>query len=133
MRFIVGLFFILAAVGLVSFASPLSFYLKPKQERLVKLWQQDIAKLQSNAEFSQAFSNLSGIEIYFTEPEVADEFENFPTPFSTQAGGTYLLKVSITRWIEPRHYGFVVQHELFDQNDNKVFEFGRTYRIGFIL
>ncbi len=134
MRFLSGLLLILAASGILLFISPLKYYMSPKQDRLYTLWQQDLSKLNKDSKFSKVFNNLSKVEIHFTDPQVAEEFSNFKTPFhSNSQGQGYILKISITRWIEEKEYGFVVQHELFDQQNDKMYEFGRTYKVGLIF
>jgi hypothetical protein len=35
--------------------------------------------------------------------------------------------------MEAKEYGFVIQHELFDQSEDKIYEFGRTYKVGLIF
>lgn len=132
-RFISGLLFLLAAGFLFFIQSPIGFYLKPKQERLYVLWQKDMDHLANNKEFQNMLNQLGKVEIQFTDPQVATEFEEFQSPFKVTSGYPYTLKISVTRWIEKNEYGFVVQHELFDETDDKVYEFGRTYKVGYIL
>lgn len=106
----------------------------PKQDRLYQLWNDDFTKLRQDKKFGKVFSNLSKVEIHFTDPQVAEEFSEFQTPFKPKDPlNGLVLKISITRWIEAHEYGFVIQHELFDQEDDKVYEFGRTYKVGLIF
>lgn len=132
-RFITGFALILAAGILLYAQFPISFYFKPAQERLFIVWQKDFAKLSQDKKFAQAFNNIAKIEVNFTDPQVAEEFDKFRTPFKTGKPGGYILKIGITRWIEKGEYGFVVQHEIFDSSDDKLYEFGRTYKIGYIF
>lgn len=132
-RFISGFTLILAAGILIYVNFPIDFYMKPAQERLFIVWQRDFAKLSQDKKFAKTFSQLSKIEINFTDPQVAEEFDNFKTPFKVGKSPGYVLKISITRWIEKGEYGFIVQHEIFDEADDKLYEFGRTYKIGLIL
>ncbi len=133
LRFLAGFCLILASGVLVYLASPLPFYLLPKQDRLYSLWQKDFSSLAKNAEFKEMLSQLAKVEIHFNDPQVADEFGDFKSPFRTSPQGLYTLKINITRWIEPKTYGFIIEHELFDSTDDKVHEFGRTYRVGYIF
>ncbi len=123
----------MAAGGLLYSQYPLDYYLKPKQDRLLMHWQKDIAKLSENQKFSEVFKKVGKVEVHFTDPQVATEFEKFSTPFVPQEGQPLVLRISVTRWIEKKEYGFVVQHELFDETDDKVYEFGRTYKVGLIF
>lgn len=132
-RFIIGLALILSAFGLIYLKSPVGFYLKPKQERLYILWKKDFNELSKNPKFAKIFTQLGKVEVHFTDPQVATEFEQFNTPFIPNEGSPYILKISVTRWIEKTEYGFVVQHELFDQTEDKIYEFGRTYKVGYIF
>ena len=82
---------------------------------------------------SRVFSNLASVDIHFSDPQVAEEFADFATPFRATNPKGYILKISITRWIDKSEYGYVIQHELFDQDDDKLHEFGRTYKVGYIF
>jgi hypothetical protein len=132
-RFITGFSLILASLIIVYIASPIPYYLSPKQQRLYSLWQNDIARLSKDSNFSKLFANISTIDILFNDPEESEEFINFNTPFKSTNTNGYILKISITRWIESKHYGYVIEHEIFDKDDNKIYEFGRTYKIGLIF
>lgn len=132
-RFFAGLLMILSAGTLIYIKFPIGYYLQPKQERLYSSWKHDISELARDPEFSKALSRVGKVEIHFTDPEVAGEFEDFHPPIKSTPNQPYILKISITRWIEKTEYGFVIQHELFDESDNKFFELGRTYKIGLIL
>ena len=133
LRFLSGFLLVLAASILVFLKSPLPQYLKPKQDRLYQIWKKDFSKLSEDQKFSAIFNNLAKIEVHFTDPQVAEEFEKFQIPFTSKPGNSYTLKIGITRWIEKSEYGFVIQHELFDQTGDKVYELGRTYKVGIIL
>ncbi len=133
-RFFSGLFLITLAIVVVLGASPIRYYTTPKQERLYDLWKQDFKKLSQDPKFGKVFNNLSKVEVHFTDPQVAEEFSEFQTPFTESRGQQgFILKISITRWMEAKEYGFVIQHELFDQSEDKIYEFGRTYKVGLIF
>ena len=132
-RFLSGFILIVAAAALAYSQAPVGFYLQPKQDRLYKLWNAEIQKLSEDKKFAEVFENVGKIEVHFTDPEVASEFDRFNIPFKENPGKSFILRISVTRWIEQNEYGFLVQHELFDETDNKIYEFGRTYKIGYIL
>ena len=132
-RFFSGFVLIAAAAAIAHSQFPLIYYLQPKQDRLYKLWDADLKKLSEDKNFANVFENVGKIEVHFTDPQVATEFERFNIPFKKNEGKPYILRISVTRWIEKNEYGFLVQHELFDETDNKVYEFGRTYKVGLIL
>jgi hypothetical protein len=133
LKFFSGTLLIGAAFMIAYSQFPVGYYLTPKQERLYQIWKTDLDKLSNDPKFAKIFQNLSQVDVHFTDPQVATEFEEFRTPFSAAEGRAYILKISITRYIEKQEYGFVVQHELFDQNEDKIYEFGRTYKVGLIL
>lgn len=133
-RFLSGVLFITAALIFAYLSSPIPFYRLPKQTRLYNVWKEDLNKLSLQKDFKNVFNNISKIEVHFTDPQVAEEFTDFKTPIHKGAAPQgYTLKIGITRWIEKNNYGFVIQHELFDLNDDKIYEFGRTYKIGLIF
>ncbi len=132
-RFIFGLLLIAGACLLVFKSPQVQFYIKPKHQRLFVLWKKDIQKLYQDEEFKKAFKHIAKVEIHFTDPDVAEEFSDFKSPFKVGDPMGYVLKLNITRWIQKNQYGFVIQHEIFDQNEDKIYEFGRTYQVGFIF
>lgn len=132
-RFIVGFLLIASAFFLVSKSPKVQFYMNPPEQRLFLLWQKDIEKLYKDEKFKKAFKYIAKVEIHFTDPDVAEEFSNFKSPFKTGGSSGYILRVNVTRWIQKNQYGFVIQHDIFDQNEDKVYEFGRTYQVGFIF
>lgn len=121
------------AASLLIFMSPqVQFYRGSKSQRLYSLWDRDIEKLKSDKEFKKMFLNLNEVELTFTDPQVSNELDELKTPIKTTDGTSLKLKVAVIRWIDKNRYGYVLQHEVFDSNDDKIFEFGRTYKIGFI-
>ena len=118
---------------MLSRSPQVQFYLKPKHERLLILWKKDIGKLYKDKNSRKIFESLARVDVHFTDPQVADEFSEFKAPFKTSDSSGYILKLNITRWIHKNRYGFVIDHEIFDQSDDKVYEFGRTYHVGFIF
>ncbi len=132
-RFLLGFLLIAAAGGVFYSQGPIQYYMKPKQDRLYSLWKEDIDKLSENQKFAEVFQNVGKVEVHFTDPQVATEFERFNTPFLPSKGKPLILKISVTRWIEADSYGYVVQHELFDETEDKIYEFGRTYKVGLIF
>lgn len=133
LRFLSGLLLISAASILLYTNFPIGYYLQPKQVRLYNLWKADFQKLEKDEKFKEVFKNIGKIEMHFTDPQVASEFGNFSPPFKATTSKPYTLKISITRWIDQSNYGYVIEHELFDQTDDKIYEFGRTYSVGKIF
>ena len=132
-RFAFGSLLIVGAFFLVFKSPKVQFYMKPTEQRLFILWHKDIQKLYKDEKFKKAFKRVAKVEIHFTDPDVAEEFSNFKSPFKTGDSSGYILKVNITRWIQKNQYGFVIQHDIFDQDEDKIYEFGRTYQVGFIF
>ncbi len=132
-RFLSGLLLILAALVLGYLASPIPFYLQSKEARLKTLWSKDLVHLAQNKDFANTFKQISKTEIYFSDPQIAEDFSQLNVPITLNPQGPLVLKVSITRWIDKNKYGFIVEHNIFDKDDDKIFEFGRTYHIGYIF
>ena len=127
-----SLLLIVVAIALIS-KTPVMFYTKPKETRLLTVWKKDIDSLMEKKDFQKYFKNLSTVSIHFTDPDVAEEFDKMKSPFTTAGNkGSYILRVTITRWIKGNRYGFIVEHEVFSKYKDKLDEFGKTYTIGFI-
>ena len=132
-RFLSSLCLILSSAILLYLMTPIKFYTQSKQDRLIEIWKKDIEFLMEKKNAPLLFKQISKLEVVFTDPDIAEEFKNFTTPFSKNSAGKYSLKIAITRWIDRHEYGFVIQHEFFDHSDDKHYEFGRTYKIGYVF
>lgn len=134
MNRIVG--FLVFVCGVLLFAAatmPVQFYMKPRVKRVESLWQKDFHELSRRKDFADFTKKIKRIEITYPDPQVATELEDMTTPFTENNTGTLLLRIQILRWIDENQYGYVVQHEIFDIEEGveeKIFEFGRTYKVG---
>ena len=132
MNKLISLMLIVAGVALLS-KTQVIFYAQSRDARFLSAWKKDIDTLLIKKKtFQKYFDSLYEVKIHFTDPDVAEEFDEIKAPFKAVNDGSYILRVSITRWIKGNEYGFIVQHEVFSKYKNKVDEFGRTYNIGFI-
>lgn len=133
MKKLITVFCIYIAASLLVYQSPqVQFYKKPRYERLYTLWKNDLKQLEKKPEFQKVLLNIGEVELDFTDPQVADELDALKVPFKKNEGASFKLKVGIIRWISGNQYGYILQHEIFDVSDDKIYEFGRTYKVGFI-
>ena len=123
----------MGAAGLLIFLSPqVQFYMKPRHQRLYNLWKSDIDRLQQNADFKKLMLNIDDVELGFSDPQVSEELDLLQVPIKKTQGTNLHMKVEVIRWIDKNDYGYVLQHEIFDSTENKIYEFGRTYKVGII-
>ncbi|MCB0377940.1 MAG: hypothetical protein KDD33_05550 [Bdellovibrionales bacterium] len=133
MNKVIASLIVICAFGLIAYSSPqVQFFTKPKHQRLYKLWKADMDNLAKKDEFKKLFLNIGKIEFEFPDPQVAEELGDLGSPFVKRDGANYVLKIEIIRWIHGNRYGYVIQHNIFDLSDDKLFEFGRTYKVGWI-
>lgn len=130
---VIAILCLLTAAGLLAFMSPqVQFYTKPRHQRLYNLWKADIDRLQQNPEFKKLLLNVGDVELGFTDPQVSEELDLLNPPIKKTEGASLSMKVEVIRWIDKNNYGYVLQHEIFDNTENKIYEFGRTYKVGII-
>ncbi|NQZ18128.1 MAG: hypothetical protein HRT44_02550 [Bdellovibrionales bacterium] len=131
-KLIAGLCLFIAA-GLILFMSPpVQFYKQTPSQRLGSLWSNDIARLKQQDDFNKMLVNVGEVELSFTDPQVEDELSDLKSAIKVTKGASLKIRVDVIRWISGNRYGYVLQHDVFDSTDDKVFEFGRTYKVGFI-
>ena len=73
---------------------------------------------------------LSKIDQSTTDQQFKEMIDQTPSPFKVVQKGKYTLKLQFMPWIEEMKYGYLIQHELFDANGNKVSEFNVNIDIG---
>lgn len=135
MKYFISFLLFLGATGLVG----LHFYEKydgeywmtPPEQRAEMKWKAEIQKmLKFDKKLQTAIYLLSEIEMTTTDQSFKDLIDKTKSPFKKAKQGKYVLKIQFMPWIEDMKYGYLIQHEFFDETDNKVNEFTSNVEIG---
>lgn len=111
----------------------LPFWLKPANERLSLLWKRDVSNLKKLNKLPKLFSDIGEIELISEDARTGEWVDKVKIPFKKKEGGSHRLTISVLQWIENHQYGVVMEFSIFEiKTDNKVYELGRTYQVGFI-
>lgn len=134
MKFI-GIVFILLSISVGVLTSlNQKHLLKKPSVRLNIIWHEDLQKnvLQSDS-YKKIFNRVSKFEFTSDDPDLIPFLEKLSPPAELNKIGDLKVNVHISRWFDKTQYGFVVQHNFLESHtDEKVFEFGRTYPVGYI-
>lgn len=132
MKFVFGIFLVVFAGSLVGYEYfDISYWQKAPSARASEKWQNEIEKISAkNAKLKTALLLLAKIEQSTTDQQFKEMIDATRSPFKTVSKGTYVLKLQFMPWIEEMKYGYLIQHELFDLQGNKVSEFNVNIDIG---
>lgn len=133
----VGLVLILVAVGTIIAAAwsslGISYYIKPPQEKLLTRWQEDLTQLEKGKYLPKQWSEISEVEIRSDNSPIQEWLPTLKAPIQKNPQGRYRLEIFLIHWIEKYKYGVVMEYSLIDlTSNNKVWELGRTYHLGYI-
>ncbi len=135
MKYFVGFIFLIAAIGLVGLhyyeQYDVEYWMTAPELRVEKKWKAELAKsLKHDKKLQTAIYLISDIEMTTTDQDFKDLIDKSKPPFKKAKNGKYVLKIQYMPWIEEMKYGYLIQHEFFDETDNKVNEFTYNIEIG---
>lgn len=125
---------VLSLILILSYTLELDSLILSPPERLEKIWKKDInSVVLQNESYKKILTNISQIDFTTDDPDLKKFLDQLNSPVPIAPSGNLKLNVHISRWFEGNKYGMVIQHNFFDkQSEDKVFEFGRTYFVGYI-
>ncbi len=125
-------FVILGGVAAIYFKADY-FLLSPK-EKFIESFQNDIALLKKSGTLPEAYSHIREVEIKSDNSPARDWLDDLKRKIPRDQNGTYKLSVMVIHWIEANRYGAIVQYNLVDlKSGNTVWEFSRTFKLGYLL
>lgn len=132
MKFVFGFLLVVFASGLMSYEYfNLSYWQQAPSSRASEKWKSEIEKIfAKNAKLKTALLLLAKIEQTTTDQQFKEMIDATRSPFKIVNKGSYILKLQFMPWIEDMKYGYLIQHELFDLQGNKVSEFNVNIDIG---
>ena len=132
MKFVFGFFLIVFASGLIGYEYlNISYWQKSPSTRASEKWKSEIEKISTkNGKLKTALLLLAKIEQTTTDQQFKEMIDATRSPFKSVTQGAYVLKLQFMPWIEDMKYGYLIQHELFDLQGNKVSEFNVNIDIG---
>lgn len=132
MKYILSFLLFLSAGALIAYDQlHLEYWMTPPEKRAEVKWQKEVDKMiKQSKKMQTAVYLIKSIELTTTDGQFKELIDKSKVPFKKANKGKYDLKIQIMPWIEEMKYGYVIQHELFDETNNKVFEFSSNIEIG---
>ena len=134
MRFFAGILLILGAIGLFSYQHfNLHYWMMKPEARVDMKWNYEVQKIEAQSnKIKTALLLLKDWQMSTTDQQFKDLIDKSHVPFHKSTQGRYTMKIQFMPWIEDMKYGYVIEHEIFDLNNNKVYEFSSNIEIGFL-
>lgn len=105
-------------------AYDLESYRKAPPLRLSEVWAEKLVEQEAqDPKLRAAMTLIEDWSITLEQPYFGDLLEQATPPFRKSTKGRYKLVVSAIPWVEEMKYGFLLQHQLIDTDDNITFEF----------
>ncbi len=134
MRILLGLSLFACAGAFIAYDHfDLAYWRTPPEVRVDQKWSAEIKKIMSKSKkISKELQLLKDFDMVTTDQQFKDLIDKSHPPFKKTFKGTYILKIQIMPFIEDMKYGYLIQHEVFDKDNNKVDEFNINIDIGFL-
>lgn len=128
----IGILLVLVALGFAYLGyDDLRWNFAGTGERFSILIERDLELLRDQNALPGAWKQLANVDYHSTTPETEAWLKEAKPTIPTQENGKYNLEVEITDWTEGAQYGGIAQFSLIDkESGNKIWELGRTYKIG---
>ncbi len=132
MKYLISFILFLCASGLIAYDQlNLGYWSMAPEKRVDQKWQKEVQKaVSSSKKLQTALFLIKSIETTTTDQQFKDLIDKSKLPFTKAQQGKYDLKIQILPWILDMKYGYLIQHELFDEANNKVYEFNSDIEIG---
>ena len=105
------------------------FKVATPDEKIVKLWQQDISSLKQSGSLPKEWQQIKEVKLIATSDKSKKWANKIKTPpIKTQTNGTHNLEVLLLDWEADGQKGFIVQYDLIEsKSQNLIWELGRTF------
>jgi hypothetical protein len=130
---LVFLLFVSAGAFIAYDYFDISYWRTPPEVRVDQKWSAEIQKVMSKSKkTSKELQLLKSFDMVTTDQQFKDLIDKSHPPFRRSTKGSYVLKIQIMPFVEDMKYGYLIQHEIFDKDNNKVDEFNTNIEIGFL-
>lgn len=132
MKYFLSLALLFCAATLIAYEHyNLGYWTLAPEKRVDIRWAYEIEKIESkDAEIKTALLLLQDWKMRTTDQQFKELIDKSHLPFRKSSKGRYHLEIQIMPWIENMKYGYLIQHELFDSQNNKIKEFAINFDIG---
>lgn len=132
MKYVLSFILFLAAGGLIVYDQyNLEYWTTPPEQRAAMKWKAEVDKmLKVSKKLQTAIYLIKSIEMTTTDQDFKDLIDKTKSPFKKANKGKYDLKLQFMPYVEDMKYGYLIQHEFFDESNNKVIEFTSMIEIG---
>jgi hypothetical protein len=120
------------AVGSYHFFR-IGFWLLKPAEKMASAWSDDIRLLEKSRKLPKEWNQIREVSIRADNSSIQEWLKELRPPIHRDPKGKYRLDIFLVFWIEGYRYGTVVQYYLVDlQNENTIWEDGRTFKLGIV-
>jgi hypothetical protein len=107
------------------------YWLKPPSEKLSIVWSTDIKNLEKSKMLPPQWQDVKEVVVKTDNSPLLDWTAKLKPPISTNTNGHYRLEVFFVLLLDGNRYGTVVEYDLIEiSTKNKIWELGRTYKLG---
>jgi hypothetical protein len=109
----------------------IDFWRKPPHEKLSTIWTEDIATLTKSKKLPKEWNEIKEVTVKTDNSPLHEWLPKIKPPIPTKINGRYRLETFFVLLLDGNRYGTVVEYDLIDiSSSNKVWELGRTYKLG---
>jgi len=132
MRVLLAFLLIVAALGVIAYDHyDLEYWRTPPAVRAQQKWESEVKNIISKSKKTALqLDIIKDIQMTTTDQQFKDMIDATKIPFHRSLKGVYTLKIQVMPWIEEMKYGYLIQHEVFEANGNKINEFNINVDIG---
>jgi hypothetical protein len=134
MKYFLSFLLLLCAGGLIAFDHfNVSYWMLAPEKRVDMKWAYEVEKVEAKSpEIKTALLLLKDWKMATTDQQFKVLIDKSHAPFRKATKGGYTMEIQIMPWIEDMKYGYMIQHELFDSQNNKIKEFTVNFDIGYL-
>ncbi len=132
---IVGvLLVVLSLVAITWFAYfqlHVDFWRKPHHEKLATIWAEDISNLVKSKNLPKEWNDIKEVAVRSDNSPLHEWLPKILPPIPTRGNGHYRLEIFFVLLLDGNRYGTVAEYNLIEiATANKIWELGRTYKLG---
>lgn len=124
---------VISIVWILYIQLKVDFWMKPPAEKLAAVWAEDMSNLLKSKTLPKEWSEIHDISIRTDNSPLHDWTAKIKPPITTNPKGRYRLEIFFVLLLEGNRYGTVAEFDLIEiASKNKVWELGRTYKLGYL-
>ena len=134
MKYFLSFTLLISAAALIAYDYyNLGYWALSPEKRIDIRWAYEVEKAEvTSPEIKTALLLLKDWKMMTTDQQFKVLIDKSHAPFRKSTKGGYTMAIQIMPWIEDMKYGYMIQHELFDSQNNKIKEFTVNFDNGYL-